>query len=72
MTGFLGALLLGLGLCLVIEGAAIMALPRRLEDLLEILARSPVETRRRIGLGMVAAGVVLVWLVQRGAGFTLD
>ena len=33
MTGFLGALLLGLGLCLVIEGVAIMALPRRLARL---------------------------------------
>lgn len=72
MTGFLGALLLGLGLCLVIEGVAIMALPRQLEDLLEFLARTPVETRRRIGLGMVAAGVAIVWLVRRAPAFTLD
>jgi len=72
MTGLVGALLLGLGLVLVIEGAALMALPRRLEEVLELLARIPVEVRQRVGLGMVAAGVALVWLVRRGAGFTLD
>jgi uncharacterized protein YjeT (DUF2065 family) len=72
MMGLVGALLLGLGLCLVIEGAALIALPRRLEDLLELLARIPAETRQRIGLGMVAAGVALIWLVGPGAGFTLD
>jgi uncharacterized protein YjeT (DUF2065 family) len=70
MTGFWGALLLGLGLCLVLEGLVFVVLPRRLDAILDLVARMPQATRRRIGLGMVAVGVGMVWIVQRG--FTLD
>lgn len=55
-------LLLGLGLVLVIEGLVFALAPNRLEELLEALKQMPLETRRLIGLGSVAAGVALVWL----------
>lgn len=70
MMGLVGALLLGLGFCLVIEGIVFAALPRRLDSILELVAGMPLATRRRIGLAMVAAGVAMVWIVRRG--FTLD
>jgi hypothetical protein len=57
-------LLLGLGLVFCIEGLAFALAPSRLEDLLQALARIPVETRRIIGLAALAAGVVLVWLAR--------
>jgi len=55
-------LLLGIGLVLVIEGLVFALAPSRLEDLLEALRQMPVETRRMVGLGAVAAGVALIWL----------
>jgi uncharacterized protein YjeT (DUF2065 family) len=56
------ALLLGLGMVLVIEGLAFALAPRRMEDLLRILAEIPVETRRMIGLSAVACGVIVLAL----------
>ncbi|MDO9527285.1 MAG: DUF2065 domain-containing protein [Gemmobacter sp.] len=55
-------ILLALGLVLVAEGLAFALAPSRLEDVVAFISRLPHETRRMIGLGMLAAGVVLVWL----------
>jgi uncharacterized protein YjeT (DUF2065 family) len=57
------ALLLGFGMVLVIEGLAFALAPRRMEELLRVLAEVPLETRRMIGLSGVACGVIVLALV---------
>lgn len=57
-------ILLGLGLVLVFEGLVLALLPNRLEELIRMIEDMPVETRRMLGLGAVALGVVLVWLAR--------
>lgn len=57
-------LLLGLGLVLVIEGVALALAPSRIEDVLEAIRNIPVDTRRMLGLGSVAVGVLLVWIAR--------
>ena len=56
--------LLGLDLVLVIEGLVFALAPSRLEDVLDALRQMPVETRRLIGLGAMALGVLLIWLAD--------
>ena len=56
-------LLLGLGLVLVIEGLVVALAPSRLEDVIDMLRKIPLDTRRMIGLAMVACGVFIVWMV---------
>ncbi len=58
----MSTILLAIGLVLCVEGLVFALAPSRLEDLLEVLRRLPVETRRNIGLGALALGVLLVWL----------
>ena len=58
--------LLGLGLVLVFEGLVFALAPSRLEELVKLIAEMPIETRRTIGLGAMAIGLVLVWLAQGG------
>ncbi|WGI20571.1 DUF2065 domain-containing protein [Amylibacter sp. IMCC11727] len=53
---------MALGLVAVIEGLVLALVPLRLEDLLKALRDIPVQTRRNIGLGCVAVGVVIVWM----------
>jgi hypothetical protein len=60
----MSTILLALGLVLCIEGLVFALAPSRLEELLEILRNMPIETRRLIGLGALAIGVVLVWLAK--------
>ncbi len=55
-------LIMALGLVAVIEGLVLALVPLRLEDLLRALRDIPVQTRRNIGLGCVAVGVVIVWM----------
>lgn len=55
---------LALGLVLAIEGLVLALAPRRIEDALRLLASLPVDQRRMIGLGALALGVLVVWLVQ--------
>jgi uncharacterized protein YjeT (DUF2065 family) len=58
--------LLGLGLVLVFEGLVFALAPSRLEELIKLISEMPIETRRTIGLGAMAIGIVLVWLAQGG------
>ena len=53
---------LGLGLVLVFEGLVLALLPNRLEELIQMISEMSVDTRRALGLGAVAIGVLLVWL----------
>ncbi|MBC7154341.1 MAG: DUF2065 family protein [Rhodobacteraceae bacterium] len=59
--------LLALGLVLVVEGLVLALAPRRLEDMLMMLARMGPDQRRLIGLAALALGVLLLWLA-RGLG----
>lgn len=58
------AVFLGLAMALVIEGLVLALAPRRLEDLIEMIAQIPFETRRNIGLICVGLGVVGVGVVR--------
>jgi uncharacterized protein len=54
--------LMAIGLVFVVEGLAFALAPLRIEDALRWLQDMPVERRRKLGLAMVTAGVVLVWI----------
>ncbi len=56
--------ILAIGLVLCFEGLAFALAPARLEDLLRLFSRIPVDTRRFIGLGAMAIGVILVWVAK--------
>lgn len=64
----MSALLLGLGIVLAVEGLVLALAPSRIEEVLAFLARLPVDTRRALGLGALAAGVALIWLADWRAG----
>jgi uncharacterized protein YjeT (DUF2065 family) len=57
---------LALGLVLAVEGLALALAPSRLDEVVAAIARMPRETRRTIGLAMLAAGTLLVWLARGG------
>lgn len=57
-------LLIALGLVAVIEGLVLALVPLRFEDLLKALSELSVQNRRNIGLGMVALGVLVIWIVR--------
>ncbi|MGY6411158.1 MAG: DUF2065 domain-containing protein [Alkalilacustris sp.] len=56
--------LLAIGLVLVVEGLVFALAPSRLEEMLALIARMPVETRRLIGLLALTVGVGLVWAAR--------
>ncbi|GGE06404.1 hypothetical protein GCM10011345_09940 [Gemmobacter megaterium] len=56
---------LAIGLVLVVEGLAFALAPSRMEDIVALIARLPVEVRRLLGLAMLAVGVGLVWLARQ-------
>lgn len=58
----LALLLLALGLVLSLEGLVLALAPSRIDELLELIRRMPVETRRNLGLGALALGLALIWL----------
>lgn len=55
---------LALGLVLAVEGLVLALAPRRVEDALRLLSTLGIDQRRLIGLGALALGVALVWLVR--------
>ena len=61
MGGF-ALLLLAIGLVLSLEGLVLALAPSRIDELLELIRRMPVENRRNLGLAAVALGVALIWL----------
>lgn len=60
----IGMILLALGLVLITEGLVYVLAPSLVEELLEALKRLPVETRRKVGLGAVALGIVLLLMAR--------
>lgn len=61
-------LLTGLGLVAVIEGLVLALAPLRFEDLLNALRSLSTQTRRTLGLIVVALGVGLIWLARNVVG----
>jgi uncharacterized protein YjeT (DUF2065 family) len=57
-------IVLALGLVLAVEGLVLALAPRRIEDALRFVASLRIDQRRMIGLGALALGVVLVWMVK--------
>lgn len=55
-------LLLAIGLVLSLEGLVLALAPSRIDELLELIRRMPVETRRNLGLAALALGLALIWL----------
>ncbi|MEI2808018.1 DUF2065 family protein [Albidovulum sp.] len=55
-------LLLAIGLVLSLEGLVLALAPSRIDEILELIRRMPVETRRNLGLAALALGLALIWL----------
>ncbi len=66
-VGLVALPLLAIGLVLVIEGLVLALAPSRIAEILDLLRRMPVETRRSLGLGAMALGTAFIWLA-RGLG----
>lgn len=60
----IGTVVLALGLVLIVEGLVLALAPARIEEALRLLASMPVETRRLIGFGALALGVLLLALAR--------
>ena len=60
----LGTVFLALGLVLIVEGLVYALAPSLVEQLLAALRAMPVETRRMVGLGSLAFGVLLLWCAR--------
>ena len=60
----IATLVLALGLVLIFEGLVFALAPRRIEDILRLLAAMPVETRRMIGFLALVIGALLVTAAQ--------
>ncbi|MFM2391021.1 MAG: hypothetical protein RLZZ437_2576 [Pseudomonadota bacterium] len=56
--------LLALGLVLAAEGLAFALAPSRIEEALRALAAMSQDQRRMLGLVMLAAGVLLIWIAR--------
>ncbi len=67
MGGF-ALILLAIGLVLSLEGLVLALAPSRIDEILDLIRRMPVETRRNLGLAAVALGVALIWLATGLAG----
>jgi hypothetical protein len=61
-------IVLALGLVLTVEGLVLALAPSRIDGLLDLIRRMPVEGRRFLGLSAVAAGIVLIWLAGPTGG----
>jgi len=63
MGGF-ALLILAIGLVLSLEGLVLALAPSRIDELLELIRRMPIETRRNFGLGAMALGLAFIWLAS--------
>lgn len=60
----LQTLVLALGLVLIFEGLVFALAPRRLDEILRILAEMPFDARRLIGILALVAGIVLITIAR--------
>ena len=59
-----GDIATGIAMVLIIEGLVYALAPSLVERMLEALRQMPIETRRRLGLVTVAAGVLMLWIFR--------
>jgi uncharacterized protein len=57
--------LLAFGLVLAAEGLAFALAPSRIVEALRALAAMSVDQRRVLGVAMLAAGVLVIWIARR-------
>ena len=57
-------ILLGIAMVLIIEGLAYALAPSLIEQLLEAMRQMPLDMRRLIGVTAIAAGVVMMWMIN--------
>jgi len=60
----LDEIIFGLGMVAVVEGLVLALAPRWLEATLRRIIDIPVEIRKIMGLGLIALGVVIIWITQ--------
>lgn len=68
MADFLSHLWIALALVLVIEGLIYAIFPAQVQNVMRIASAMDKEKLRYYGAGMVALGVVIVWLLQKIIG----
>ncbi|GAA5215647.1 DUF2065 domain-containing protein [Corallincola platygyrae] len=61
-------LLIGFALLLVVEGVGPLMFPNRWSRMLRMMSAQRPELLRQIGLVMVSAGLLLLWLILRQKG----
>lgn len=61
-------IILALGLVLTVEGLVLALAPSRIDELLNLIRRMPVDMRRNLGIGGVALGLALIWLAGALSG----
>ncbi|MCY4261062.1 MAG: DUF2065 domain-containing protein [Rhodobacteraceae bacterium] len=57
-------IIFGLGMVAVIEGLVLALAPRWLEKTLHRISSIPIETRKMMGLGLIAVGVLILWTAK--------
>lgn len=60
----LQTLVLALGLVLIFEGLVFALAPRRLDEILRVLAEMPFDARRLIGILALVGGIVLITIAR--------
>ncbi len=63
-VGLVALPFLAVGLVLALEGLVLALAPSRIVELLDLIRRMPVETRRNLGLGAMALGAAFIWLAH--------
>ena len=58
-------LVFAIGLVAVFEGLVLALAPKKLEDSLRMLLTLSPESRRNLGLVVVAVGVLIVWVARK-------
>lgn len=57
-------ILLGIAMVLIIEGLAYALAPSLIERMLEAMRALPLDARRLMGVSSIAAGVVMLWILN--------
>ncbi len=60
----LAEIIFGLGMVAVVEGLVLAIAPRWLETTLRRVQDIPIGTRKVMGLGLVALGVLIIWIYR--------
>ena len=64
----IGQIIIAIGIVLAVEGLVLALAPKRIEEVLALIMRLPVEQRRIMGLVSLALGVAIIWIVKAISG----